>query len=508
MLGKRLLRHGLAVSGAVLATALCQNAASACVPGPLVVSTVQAATLMAAGKALATGAISAKVVALTEGVLKAMLMTKIKVVLAVVMAVHLIGAGVGLVYCQTAGTGQDKQGKPALAQEKPNKPATAGQQPEPRKEAKEEANAGQPIDYQKMAQEARWKPPEQDDNRWTMSVMADGKKVYDWPVPMPSTFFIDSNCVVYHAIFHRWGPGCEVVAYDLKGQKQLWRTSLEGAEVGSHSEYSNVVRLERVNQEVLAVYGEENGAIIPSRYIEIVDMKTGKTVGHKAFPLQQPEPKNEAKEEEAGKIDYQKMAQEARWKQPEMGQPVDDIYFWPMAKRFTTGQWQCPRCFSSIRTAWCTTQPSPQSSTGCEVVAYDLKGQKQLWRTHLEGLVAVGDSEYCNVVRLERVNDEVLAVYGDEVAGRYVEIVDMKTGKTVGHKEFPKRRGKEDEKKEGGPDPKAAAGEPPAKADPPQPLPENIVTAWKEAGAVVGWLRPIPPAPVPSRRKGKPPMVC
>ena len=86
MLGKRLARHGLAVSGGVLATALCQNAASACVPGPLVVSTVQAATLLAAGKALATGAVSAKVVALTEGVLKAMLITKLKVALAVVLA--------------------------------------------------------------------------------------------------------------------------------------------------------------------------------------------------------------------------------------------------------------------------------------------------------------------------------------------------------------------------------------------------------------------------------------
>ncbi len=134
MLAKRLARHGLAVSGAVLATALCQNAASACVPGPLVVSTVQAATLTAAGKALATGAISAKVVALTEGVLKAMLITKIKVALAVVLAIPLIGAGVGLVYCQTAGKGQDKQGKPAVAQEKPSSPVPANQHPTPKKD--------------------------------------------------------------------------------------------------------------------------------------------------------------------------------------------------------------------------------------------------------------------------------------------------------------------------------------------------------------------------------------
>ena len=116
MLAKRLSQHGLAVSGAVLATALCQNAASACVPGPLVVSTVQAATLMAAGKALATGAISAKVVALTEGMLKAMLMTKLKITLAVVLALNLIGAGVGLVYCQTAGSGQPGKGQPVTAQ--------------------------------------------------------------------------------------------------------------------------------------------------------------------------------------------------------------------------------------------------------------------------------------------------------------------------------------------------------------------------------------------------------
>ncbi len=33
------------------------------------------------------------------------------------------------------------------------------------------------------------------------------------------------------------------------------------------------------------------------------------------------------------------------------------------------------------------------------------------------------------------------------------------------------------------------ADSPPAKTDAPQPLPENIVTAWKDAGAEVGWLR-------------------
>ena len=241
-----------------------------------------------------------------------------------------------------------------------------------------------------------------------------------------------------------------------------------------------MVRLERVNDEVLAVYGEENGGS-PSRYIEIVDMKTGKTVGHKQFPRQQPEPKKEAKEEEAGKIDYQKMAQEARWKQPKddakqwtisISADGKKVYDWPVAT--PSGLFVDSNCvvyrptFSPIR-------------TGCDVIAYDLKGQKLLWRTHLEGLGPVPHSEYWNVVRLERVNDEVLAVYGDEAAGRYVEIVDMKTGKTVGHKVFPKKAdGKEDEKKEGGTDAKAeaAAGQPMAPNIPPTISSKELVAEY------------------------------
>jgi RNA polymerase sigma-70 factor (ECF subfamily) len=77
MLAKRLARHGLAVSGASLAAVLAQQGALACVP-PLVVSAaVKSAALVAAGQTAAKG-ISPQVAALTEGVLKAMLLTKLK----------------------------------------------------------------------------------------------------------------------------------------------------------------------------------------------------------------------------------------------------------------------------------------------------------------------------------------------------------------------------------------------------------------------------------------------
>jgi RNA polymerase sigma factor (sigma-70 family) len=95
MLAKGLARHGLAVSGGTLALMLSQNAASAGVPTSLVSSTIKAASLFAAGQAAATGLVSAKVAGLAEGVLKTMLLTKVKIGTAVLLAVVTLGLGAG-----------------------------------------------------------------------------------------------------------------------------------------------------------------------------------------------------------------------------------------------------------------------------------------------------------------------------------------------------------------------------------------------------------------------------
>jgi RNA polymerase sigma-70 factor (ECF subfamily) len=95
MLAKRLTRHGLALSGGSLAVALSENA-SACVPASVVSATVKAASLFVAGKAAATGAISARAAALTEAVVKTMLLTKLKVMAGVVLVVGILGTGLGL----------------------------------------------------------------------------------------------------------------------------------------------------------------------------------------------------------------------------------------------------------------------------------------------------------------------------------------------------------------------------------------------------------------------------
>jgi RNA polymerase sigma factor (sigma-70 family) len=103
MLAKRLTRRGVVLSGGSLATVFVQYAASANAPAALVTSTIQAATKFAVGP-VAAGAIPPQVVTLTEGVLKSMLLTKLKFALAVVLAAGILGIGVsGVGFQATAG---------------------------------------------------------------------------------------------------------------------------------------------------------------------------------------------------------------------------------------------------------------------------------------------------------------------------------------------------------------------------------------------------------------------
>src|SRR5262249_51080549 len=96
MLARRLARHGLMLSGGALAAALVHGAASANVPAAVLSSTIKAAGVYAAGRAAASGAVSAKLVALTEGVLKPMLLPKPKTASALILVAAVLAAGVSL----------------------------------------------------------------------------------------------------------------------------------------------------------------------------------------------------------------------------------------------------------------------------------------------------------------------------------------------------------------------------------------------------------------------------
>jgi RNA polymerase sigma factor (sigma-70 family) len=107
ILAARLARYGLAVSGGALAAALSEKAASAAVTGALAASTAKAAVLVAAGQGLAAGAVPARVVALTEGVIKTMLLTKLRAFVAVGVVLAVSAGVVGLSY--RTGAAEPKQ---------------------------------------------------------------------------------------------------------------------------------------------------------------------------------------------------------------------------------------------------------------------------------------------------------------------------------------------------------------------------------------------------------------
>jgi hypothetical protein len=101
LLARRLLRHGLTVSGGMLATAFSEQAASACGPDSAMASTIKAVTSVAAGQAANAGMISVQVAALTEGMMKTMMLSKIRIATGLLLALTVTAAG-GLLYTSRA----------------------------------------------------------------------------------------------------------------------------------------------------------------------------------------------------------------------------------------------------------------------------------------------------------------------------------------------------------------------------------------------------------------------
>ena len=106
----------------------------------------------------------------------------------------------------------------------------------------------------------------------------DGKELYSWQGHYRSVFTSTGDVLIY-AEFLPSRTGCTVVAYDLKKQKQLWKTPLKGLGDIAHFRYSNAVNLEIVNNEAVRVFGKESAG----QYLGFVDLKTGKTVVHRVY---------------------------------------------------------------------------------------------------------------------------------------------------------------------------------------------------------------------------------
>src|SRR5262245_13626161 len=127
MLAKRLARRGVVLSGGALATVLSQNAASAGVPVAVVSNTIRAASATAAGQGVA-GPVSVGAAALADGVLKAMMLTKLKAVVAVTLVLGLLAAGATAF---SSGSASTRGNQPPAVEA----PMPAPQKPDSEKEA-------------------------------------------------------------------------------------------------------------------------------------------------------------------------------------------------------------------------------------------------------------------------------------------------------------------------------------------------------------------------------------
>jgi RNA polymerase sigma factor (sigma-70 family) len=132
LLAKRLTDRGVTLSGGALAAVLAQNVASAGLPDSVASNTIGAASLFAAGRT-AAGVISPKVAALTEGVLQAMMMSKLKTGLAVVLVLSFMVTGGAVLSYRTA-TAQSATPAPPIAAVQDTKSILEGSKAGDRKE--------------------------------------------------------------------------------------------------------------------------------------------------------------------------------------------------------------------------------------------------------------------------------------------------------------------------------------------------------------------------------------
>jgi hypothetical protein len=117
----------------------------------------------------------------------------------------------------------------------------------------------------------------------TIAITSPGQKAYSWEGHEYSVFIVARD-ILYYVDFGPGSNGCAVIAYDLKAGKPLWKTGVWGIGEVGHSQYWNRINLE-INAHHLTVFGNEGYG----RYIELLDLSTGKTVGNRLLPTRRPQ---------------------------------------------------------------------------------------------------------------------------------------------------------------------------------------------------------------------------
>jgi RNA polymerase sigma factor (sigma-70 family) len=99
MLRARLVRRGVTLTAAMVGAILAGNGTAAALPPTLALATCTVAMAIISGKKVATGILSAQVASLSEGMVRNMFMTKVKLAAMLLTTALLIGGATGAVLC-------------------------------------------------------------------------------------------------------------------------------------------------------------------------------------------------------------------------------------------------------------------------------------------------------------------------------------------------------------------------------------------------------------------------
>lgn len=117
LLARRLARHGLVVSAGALAAFLAEQAVASSTRSAVVAKTIKAAVVLAAGQTIAASATSARAAALTERVLQAMLLNRVKKMAGVALLFAAMALTCGFLIAETTGARGQSERTPTVHQE-------------------------------------------------------------------------------------------------------------------------------------------------------------------------------------------------------------------------------------------------------------------------------------------------------------------------------------------------------------------------------------------------------
>ncbi len=130
LLARRLVSRGVVLSAGSLAAVLSLNVASAGMPSSLMSSAVKAATMIAAGQATVAGVVPARVVSLTQGVIKGMMLAKLSRAAAGLVVLGVVAFGGGVLTDGTAAGQQTEKDVQTDVREQPTGKLLFGASPQ------------------------------------------------------------------------------------------------------------------------------------------------------------------------------------------------------------------------------------------------------------------------------------------------------------------------------------------------------------------------------------------